>query len=188
MYQLKITIDNVNPQIWRIIHVPETYSLNRLHHIIQITFGWENSRIWCFWTSDVPTTNPWLWGGGDTYWDKQVKIKSVLKEVGDILPYQYGRGAGQWKLSIELQSIDAEGVKAPRCINGARSIMEDCGGAEGHKNLMYRLSHPELDGYLELVFGLGDFDSERFDKDKANEKLKGLARYIKAFDEENELE
>lgn len=187
MIQLKITIDGINPPIWRQLQVPDSYSLNKLHHIIQIVFGWENSNIWCFWNGDIPTTHPLLWGGGVTYWDKRVKINSVLKQAGDLLPYQYGKGEGLWKLTIESQKMDAERLRAPRCLDGARAIMEDCGGVEGYKNLMHLLSHPELDGYLDLVFGLGDFDPERFDKERVNEKLKRLTGYITAFEEEHDL-
>jgi hypothetical protein len=136
----------------------------------------------------VPTTNPWLWGGGVTMWDKRVKIKSVLKQIGDTLPYEYGRGDGSWKLTIELERMDAEGVKAPRCLDGARAIMEDFAGVEGYNNLMHLLSHPELDGYLDLVFGLGDFDLELFDKERVNEKLKELSKYIRAFEEEHDIQ
>ena len=188
MFHLRISIDGINPPIFRQIQVPDSYSLNKLHHIIQIAFGWENSNIWCFWNEDVPTTNPWLWGGGVTYWDKQVKITSVLKQAGDLLPYQYGKGEGLWKLTIELQSVNTDRIRAPRCISGARFIMEDCGGVEGYNNLMHLLSHPELDGYLDLVYGLEDFDPERFDKERVNEKLKGLAKYIKAFEEEHDIQ
>ncbi len=188
MYQLRISIDGIEPPIWRLIQLPESYSLNKLHHIIQIAFGWENSNIWCFWNEDVPTTNPWLWGGGVTMWDKRVKIKSVLKQIGDILPYEYGRGDYSWKLTIALGEMDAERVKASRCLDGARFIMEDCGGVEGYKNLMHLLSHPELDGYLDLVYGLGDFDPDRFDKERVNEKLKGLVKYIRAFEEEHDIQ
>ena len=56
MYLLKITIDGIVPPIYRSIHVPETFSLNKLHPIIQIAFGWNNSRIYCFRQADVPTT------------------------------------------------------------------------------------------------------------------------------------
>jgi len=128
-----------------------------------------------------------LWGGGVTRWDKQVKIKSVLKEIGDILPYQYGNGEGLWKLTIELQNLNTERLRYPRCLDGARFILEDVGGVEGYKNLIYLLSHPELDGYLDLVYGLGDFDSERFDEDRVNEKLKRITAYISAFEEEHGL-
>jgi hypothetical protein len=120
-------------------------------------------------------------------WDKQVKISSVLKQNGDTLPYEYGRGDYSWKLTIELERMDAEKVRVPQCLDGVRFIMEDCGGVEGYKNLMYLLSHPELDGYIDLVYGLGDFDPERFDKERVNEKLKGLSKYIMLFEEEHDI-
>ena len=46
MYQLKISIDAINPPIWRTIQVPETFTLNKLHHIIQIIFDWSNYPRW----------------------------------------------------------------------------------------------------------------------------------------------
>lgn len=158
MIQLKISIDGIIPPIWRQIQVPNSYSLYQLHHIIQIAFGWENDNAWCFWIEDTPTTNPMLWGGGVTRWDKRVKINSVLNQVGDVLSYQYGKGEGYWKLTVELDFVDTAKIRFPRCLDGARAIMEDVGGVEGYQKLMYLLSHPELDGYLDLVYGLGDFN------------------------------
>ena len=187
MIQLKIAIDGITPPIWRQIEVPNSYSLYQLHHIIQIAFGWQNDNAWCFWIEDTPTTNPMLWGGGVTRWDKKVKINSVLNQVGDILPYQYGKSEGHWKLTVELDYMNTAKIRFPQCLDGARTIMEDCGGVEGYQKLMYLLSHPELDGYLDLVYGLGDFDSKRFDKERANRNLKGLAGYIMAFEEEHGL-
>lgn len=43
---------------------------------------------------------------------------------------------------------------------------------------MYLLSHTEFDGYLNLVYGLDDFDFERLVKEKVNGKLKGLTASI----------
>ena len=188
MYQLKITVEETSPPICRTIQIPETYSLNKLHHIIQICFGWENSHIWCFLQDDVPTTNPMLWGGGTTKWDEQVRINTVLKKEGDTIPYEYGRGIGTWKLSIRLEQLDVEGVKAPRCLDGARAVPEDVGGAEGYHNLIYRLNHPEIDGYLGILNRLGDdFDINKYNIRLVNKQLKGLARYIRAFEEKNDL-
>jgi len=188
MYQLKITVDELTPDIWRTIQLPESYSLYKLHHIIQIIFGWENTKIWCFWNTDVPTTNPWLWGGGGTMWDKQVKIKSVLMEVGDKLPYVYGRGDEYWNHKIVLEKIDAGIIKGARCLDGAGAVIEDCGGVEGYDKIQDRLRHPEIDGYLGLLMVLGDeFSAEHIELKEVNRKLKGLVNYIKEFDEEHGL-
>jgi len=188
MYQLKISIDGITPPIYRTIQVPESFTLNKLHHIIQIAFGWKNSHIYCFRHSDIPTTDPVLWGGGTTYWDKKVKIKDVLLQVGDTLPYEYDLG-DSWKHSIVLERIETILSKTVRCIDGSRSCPpEDCGGVHGYQNMIHHLCHPEIDGYFELLEWLGDdYDSEHFNLELVNKNLRKLASYIRMFEEENGL-
>lgn len=188
MYHLKITIDGIIPPIWRIVLIPESFSLNKLHHIIQIVFGWTNSHLYCFLQEVVPTTDPLLWGGGETLWDKKVKIKDVLQKEGDNLPYEYDMGDG-WKHTIVLEKIEEGSSKVPRCLDGARSAPpEDCGGIRGYEELIHHLRHPEKDGYFELLEWLGDdYDPEVIDLKGVNRKLKGLTWYVKKFEEENGL-
>jgi hypothetical protein len=188
MYQLKITIDGIVPAIYRTIQVPESFSLNKLHHIIQIAFGWENSHIYCFMHADIPTTDPILWGGGTTMWDKKVKIKDVLFHVGDALPYEYDLG-DSWKHTIVLEKIEPSLSKTVKCIDGERSAPpEDCGGVYGYQNMIHHLCHPEIDGYFELLEWLGDdFDLEHFDLELVNKNLRKLASYIREFEEDNGL-
>jgi len=188
MYQLKITIDDITPPIYRTIQVPETYTLNKLHHIIQLAFGWENSHIYCFRHGDIPTTDPVLWGGGTTYRDKKVKIKDVLLQIGDTLPYEYDMG-DSWKHTIVLERIETIVSKMVKCIDGERSAPpEDCGGVHGYQNMIHHLCHPEIDGYFELLEWLGDdYDSEHFDLELVNKNLRKLASYIREFEEENGL-
>lgn len=120
-------------------------------------------------------------------WDKKVKIKSVLKEVGDTLPYVYGRG-DSWNHTILLEKMEKKFIKGATCLDGARAVIEDCGGVDGYNKILYRLRHPEIDGYLELLIGLGDnFNSEHFELKEVNSKLKELAKRIKEFDEEHGL-
>lgn len=87
MYQLKITIDKITPPIWRTVLVPETFSLNELHHIIQISFGWTNSHLYMFGEYENKIGDPILWEDSETpvLWDKKVKIMDVLQKKGDKL-------------------------------------------------------------------------------------------------------
>jgi len=188
MYYLRITIDGITPPIWRLIKIPETFSLNKLHHIIQIAFGWENKYIYCFRHDEVPTTNPILWGGGVTIYDKRVKIKDVLQQVGDTLPYEYDIADG-WKHTIVLENIKSGLSKWAQCPDGARAAPpEDFGGVRRYQEIIYHLCHPEIDGYLELLDLLGDnYDSEQFDQELANKRLRELGQYIKAYEEKHGL-
>jgi hypothetical protein len=111
MYKLKITIDGIDPPIWRLIAVPETFSLNKLHHIIQISFGWTNSHLYMFGEYENKIGDPTLWDDGETgtLWDKKVNIKDVLQKEGDRLKYEYDMGDG-WKHTIVLQKIEEGGL------------------------------------------------------------------------------
>jgi len=72
MYQLRVTIDRITPPIWRLIAIPETFSLNKLHHIIQIAFGWTNSHLYMFGDDENRIGDPILWEDSEspTLWDK----------------------------------------------------------------------------------------------------------------------
>jgi hypothetical protein len=190
MYQLKITIDRITPPIWRLIRVPETFSLNKLHHIIQLSFGWTNSHLYMFGDDENRIGDPILWEDSETgtLWDKKIKIKDVLQNAGDVLKYEYDMGDG-WKHTVVLEKIEDGGSKTARCLDGARAAPpEDCGGIDGYNELIHHRCHPEKDGYIGLLEWLGDdYDSELFDLKKVNRELKGLAKYIKEFDKENDL-
>ncbi len=190
MFHLKITIDKINPTIWRTIQVPETFSLNKLHHIIQISFGWTNSHLYMFADDENRIGDPILWEDSETetQWDKKVKIKDMLQNVGDELKYEYDMGDG-WKHTVVLEKIEVGGSKTSRCLDGARAAPpEDCGGVHGYQELIHHRYYPEKDGYIELIEWLGEeYDPELFDLKTVNKELKGLAKYIRTFDEENGL-
>jgi hypothetical protein len=186
MLQLKITIDIITPVIWRRITIPESFSFNQLHHILQISFGWTNSHLYMFGSWDKKIGDPVLWDDGETIWDKKIKLPEVLKRVGDSMTYEYDMG-DSWKHTISLEKIDDAVLKIPQCVDGKRAAPpEDCGGVPGYTEFMHHLKHPEKDGYIELLEWLGDeYDPERFDLAEVNKELKGLDKYIRAFDKGN---
>lgn len=188
MYQLRITIDEITPSIWRVIQVPESYSVNKLHHIIQLSLGWTNSHLYMFGDYENKIGDPILWEDDEfpTLWDKKVKIKDVLRKVGDELKYEYDMGDG-WMHTVVLEKIEDGILKGAKCLDGARAAPpEDCGGIDGYKELIHHLLYPEKDGYLGLLEWLGDdYDPEQIDLKAVNKQLMGLVKYIKEFDEGN---
>ena len=45
IYQIKVTLDDTHPPIWRRILVPGNTTLLKLHDILQIVMGWEDYHL-----------------------------------------------------------------------------------------------------------------------------------------------
>lgn len=46
VYQLKIFLDESDPQIWRRVHVPTGMTLRALHRLIQALFEWRTYHLY----------------------------------------------------------------------------------------------------------------------------------------------
>ena len=47
LYQLKITLADIKPPVWRRVEVKDC-SLSKLHDIIQAVMGWDGYHLWAF--------------------------------------------------------------------------------------------------------------------------------------------
>ena len=45
IYQLKITLRDSHPPIWRCVLVPGSFSLYKLYQVIQLAMGWADSHL-----------------------------------------------------------------------------------------------------------------------------------------------
>ena len=48
IYQIKVTLDDSKPPIWRRVLAPENVTLYQLHRILQIVMGWTDSHLHMF--------------------------------------------------------------------------------------------------------------------------------------------
>jgi hypothetical protein len=48
IYQIKVTLDDTHPPIWRRIQVPSNTNLLKLHDILQIVMGWDDYHLHMF--------------------------------------------------------------------------------------------------------------------------------------------
>lgn len=48
VYQLKVTLEEIEPPIWRRVLVPSGITFHKLHKIIQAAFGWQDHHLFDF--------------------------------------------------------------------------------------------------------------------------------------------
>ncbi len=178
LYQLKITLDGVEPEIWRRVLVSENLSLAKLHDVVQAVMGWWNSHLHQFIYKEVYYLNPaWMDDFGDIKAkdERRVKVKNLKLKEGDFFVYEYDFG-DSWQHVIEVEAVteNTKNRKYPVCLDGARACPpEDCGGFPGYGEMLKTLSGKDTEEKRELQQWLGrSFDPEEFSVDDANRELK----------------
>ena len=105
IYQLKVTLLGTKPPIWRRLLVPTDLILAKLHDVLQIAMGWENSHLYEFSVGKQIYGRPnpderWFGSGLPTINDRKVRLGEVLPEVRYKLVYTYDMGDG-WEHSVD---------------------------------------------------------------------------------------
>ena len=178
IYQLKVTLSDSEPPIWRRFVVDGKISLGDLHSVIQLVMGWTDSHLHHFIIDDTyyGLLDPEFFGGPDIRDEQKFTLAQVASSPSASLEYEYDFGDG-WAHVIDVEAIKrpAAGVSYPRCLAGERSCPpEDVGGIWGYKEFLEALNdedHPEHAANAEWV---GDFDPERFDLEIVDERLSNL--------------
>lgn len=179
VYQLKVTLSGTRPPIWRRIQVPADTTLERLHHILQLVMGWEESHLHEFEIGGVAygRSEPDLFGGPAVRNERRARLNAVAPGAGATFTYRYDFG-DDWQHSIVVEKImpPEPGVQYPRYLTGKRHAPpEDCGGVWGYANLLEILRNPQHEDYADMREWVGeDFDSEAFSTEAINEELQRL--------------
>ncbi len=45
IYQVRITMGDVVPEVWRRVALPGAYTLDRVHRVIQLAMGWQDYHL-----------------------------------------------------------------------------------------------------------------------------------------------
>ena len=177
IYQIKITLDDIRPPIWRRMLLSSNTSLLELHTIIQAVFGWLDYHLHVFKVNGIEYSDPAVEDFGELNFEDETKVK--LGKLGlrekSKFSYQYDFG-DSWDHSLLVEKIlpFEKGVKLPRCIAGKRSRPpEDVGGRGGYADFLDAIRDPENeehDSYL--VWAGGAYDPEAFNLEAANAELR----------------
>lgn len=174
IYQLKISLNDAKPPIWRSILVESTVLMPDLHKIIQTTMGWTNSHLHQFeWNGQV-YGDPILLEDLDYENYNEIALNTLLKAENDSISYLYDFGDG-WEHQVELEKVLPKEPNRlyPVCIAGENACPpEDCGGIGGYQALLEIMSDPSHEEHEEMTDWLGDeFDPTEFDKEEVSETL-----------------
>lgn len=182
LYQLKITLADSKPPIWRRVLVRSSLDLGDLHYVVQIAMGWTDSHLHCF-CKGRDCYGPASEGQDDFGEpgfkdEEEVRISKLLKREKDHITYEYDFGDG-WRHEILLEKIlpDDGSVPFATCVTGRRACPpEDCGGIWGYGRLLQLLQDPSDPEYEETLEWVGEgFDPDLFDKDEVNELFREVS-------------
>ena len=137
--RLKITLNNVQPQVWRRLEAPLTIRLDQPRLALQAAMGWTNAHLYEIRAGGVRSGEP------DPEWDddlldaSKTGLADALNEIGaKTFLYLYDFG-DDWEHRIKTEhSFDAEpGVQYPRLTDAVgRRPPEDCGGPWAYPELL----------------------------------------------------
>ena len=177
VYQIKITLKDIKPPVWRRLQVTSDTVLEKLHAIIQAAMGWSNSHLHQFIVGDT------YYGEPDPDYDDDVMesengvaISQLVSREGARFHYEYDFGDG-WVHEILVEKIlpVEKGTQYPVCIKGKRACPpEDVGGVWGYSDFLETFMNPKDPEYGDMLEWVGgDFDPEAFDMDEVNKRLNG---------------
>jgi len=178
-YQIKVTLRGSHPPIWRRIQVRSDTTLAKLHRILQRVMGWKDTHLHQFVIQDqrygVPDEDDA--GPRETKDERKYKLGDLLPGENSQFMYDYDFGDNwQHVLVVEKTLPPQEGIQDPVCLAGARACPpEDVGGLSGYQNFLEAMRdprHPEHQEFLDWIGG--EFDSEEFDVDQINQKLRSI--------------
>lgn len=171
-FQIKVTLRNVRPPIWRRLQVPSDILLPKLHEVLQAAMGWHDSHLHLFRVGNDCYAPPGDWEpvGEDS---RQVALVDLAAKKGARLVYEYDFGDG-WTHDIVVESVLPEPCKVMRCTGGRRRCPpEDCGGPWGYAEFLDAIADRMHERHEELhEWCGGGFDPAEFDVDVANAALR----------------
>lgn len=171
VYQIKVTLVDSDPSIWRRILLPSDLSLPELHELLQIAMGWENYHLHQFTAGTNTYGVPDPHFPSDIVDETDIRVEVLLPGVGASAVYEYDFG-DRWQHELVVEEVldPSDRVPLPRCLEGERACPpEDCGGIFRYQHLIETARGPNQPEYQELTQWLGEnYDPAQFDRSIVN--------------------
>jgi hypothetical protein len=163
--QMRISLMDLAPTIWRRLLVPGEIKLSKLHPIFQAAMGWEDYHLHAF------EIDGKRYGMPDPEWENDdIDDRTVV--LADLITgrtrffYEYDFG-DSWHHEVVVESLEPVPLvlKFATCIDGQRACPpEDCGGTGGYRDFVEAIADPDHEEHDDYVGWIGRyFDPEAFD-------------------------
>jgi hypothetical protein len=176
VFELKVTLRDIEPPIWRVIEVPGEWPLDEVHLAIQAAMGWNNSHLHQFIVGKVRYGMMEADGEFDRGLEdeRDARLERIVQS-GQSFVYEYDFGDG-WQHDVEVTRVASAAKEArPRCLAGARACPpEDCGGPHGYARLLEILADPKHPEHVSLKEWANDLEPERFSVPKNGDLRKAI--------------
>jgi hypothetical protein len=179
IYQIKVTLEDSKPPIWRRLQVRSDITLADLHRIIQAAMGWWDYHLHQFIVGGTyfGEPHPDYYDYVDMHDERDATLRQIAPGEGFKFRYEYDFG-DSWLHQVLVEKVlpPEAGQSYPVCVKGRRACPpEDVGGVWGYYGFLEAIqdpNHPEHENYLEWIGG--EFDPEAFDLDEVNQALRTL--------------
>ena len=173
--ELRVTLALIDPPIWRLVRVPDHYTLHQLHRVFQLLFGWLDYHLYDFTIGErrFEAPDPEAEGENST----KARLRDFGFEAGDRFTCRYDWG-DDWDHDVVVESVhDAEFLadepRLPLLLGGARAgPHEDAGGPSAYGEMVKALRNKRHSGHRMYRDWAGPlYDPERFDPWLAGQNL-----------------
>lgn len=170
LLQFKIQLkDMSNPLVWRRLLVPDSFTFEKFHLVIQAAFGWEFAHLYQFSPSGYGS-EPRIGMITDDDWideeitdSSRIKLSKVFNQKGQTFTYIYDFG-DDWIHKIKLEEITKDNSRKVELLAGKGVCPpEDCGGPWGYKRLLEILADPQHEEYESMREWLGLEENDVWD-------------------------
>ena len=182
--QILVTLEEIEPAVWRRLVVPYTFHLGQVHLVIQAAFGWLNYHLHMFESGGLEYVDPELVepefeDEPRMFDEREVRLCDFRRGEPTAFTYVYDFG-DDWRHRLEIEQLVTL-APAPRlatCVAGARARPpEDVGGPFGYENFLEIIRDPEHEEHQDMtVWAGGHFDPEWFDLELCDRDVRRALR------------
>ncbi|MBU2573666.1 MAG: plasmid pRiA4b ORF-3 family protein [Elusimicrobia bacterium] len=178
-YQIKITLRDSHPAIWRRIQVSSAITLRAFHRVLQEVMGWDNAHSYVLIINKQLYAKPDPECGFNIKNDSKFRLGQVITDKGQCFVYEYDPGDSWQHYCVVEATLPFEDNKpVALCVAGARACPpEDAGGIPGYEDFLASAGYKNHQRHKEMIdWAGGAFDPAAFDLNVINKRLQRLIR------------